>query len=447
MTRQLLVAVLAVAACHGGGTKSKRTGSAAPVEVVTGPQLPDAGHGPGPSADEIEPNDSEEVASPLALGGTARGKIEPETDVDFYKLEVDKPGVLSVMLSGIEGVDLTLELADSSGTVIGKSDRGGVRVKEGIPNAGVTAGTYTVIVRQAPQKKKPKPKAAKPAKGAKAAKPEEPATVDMTPAPVYELTTQVVIPGPGNEREPDDDRGTANDLIVADNAIGYLGWTGDKDVWKLSVETLSEKNALDIEVSAVEGVALELEVSDGIGQLLATRKAPKGAPLIVRGLLPVVPAGAPPFHYVTIKGSSSNPETPYTLHATAHVIGTDEELEPNDLVDKPAQMPADRTVVHATWTPGDVDCFAIAVGDAPRTVDVTVDTPRDIDLAVELLVDGKPVASSNKGGKGVVEKVSAPVPPGAHAVVRVKNPDAAATVEAKYDLSVQETTGTGDNVP
>ncbi|NVB81459.1 MAG: hypothetical protein HOV81_23895 [Kofleriaceae bacterium] len=430
----------ALAACRGGGTKSKRTGSAAPVEVVTGPQLPDAGHGPGPSADEIEPNDSDEVASPLALGGTARGKIEPENDADFYKLEVDKPGVLSVMLTGVEGMDLTLELVDSAGTLVGKSDRGGARVKEGIPNAGVTAGTYMLIVRQAPKKK------AKPARARKGAK-AQPATVDMTPAPVYELSTQLVLPGPGNEREPDDDRGTANDLIVADNAIGYLGWAGDKDVWKLSVETLSEKNALDIQVSPIEGVALELEVSDAIGQLLATRKAPRGAPLVVRGLLPVVAPGAPPFHYVTIKGSASNPETSYTLHAAAHVIGTDEEIEPNDLVDKPGQMPADRTVVHATWTPGDVDCFAIAVGDAPRTVDVTVDVPAELDLEVELLVDGKPVASSNKGKKGVVEKVSAPVAPGQQAVIRVRNPDSAATAEAKYDVSVQETTGTGDNAP
>lgn len=441
MTKLFVVALVSLAACRGGSTKSKRTGSAAPVEVVTRPQLPDAGHGPGPSADEIEPNDSDEVATPIALGGTARGKIEPETDVDFYKLDVDKPGVLGVLLTGVEGMDLTLELLDSSGTLVGKSDRGGARVKEGIPNAGVTAGTYVLVVRQTPKKKT---RASRRRRRGKAAKP---ATVDMTPAPVYELSTQIVLPGPGNEREPDDDRGTANDLIVADNASGYLGWSGDEDVWKLSVETLSQNNAVDIQVSAIEGVSLELEVSDAIGQLLATRKAPRGAPLVVRGLLPVVPPGGPPFHYVTIKGSASNPETSYTLHATAHVIGTDEEIEPNDLVDKPAQMPADRTVVHATWTPGDVDCFALAIGDAPRTVDVTIETPSEIDLAVELLVDGKPVASANNGKKGVVEKLTAPVPPGAQAVIRVKNPDASAKVEAKYDVSVLETTGTGDNAP
>lgn len=431
--KYLAVLCVGLIACRGSSTKSKRTGSAAPVEILN--ELPDAGHaGPAVIADEIEPNDGTEVATPLAMGGTARGRLESEGDIDYYRVQVDKQGVVQAMLTGVDGQDLILELADPSGTSLAKSDRGGVRVKEGIPNAGVTAGRYDLIVRQAPKpKKKTKSK-----KGAAESPP--------PPAPVYELVVQMIEPGPGAEHEPDDDRGTANDLIVGDNATGYVGWSGDRDVWKLSVEALSEKNALDIEVSAIEGLSLELEVSDAIGQLLATRKAPRGAPLVVRGLLPVVKEGASPFHYVTIRADKSNPETTYTLHAQAHVIGTDEELEPNDLVDKPAQMPPDRTVVHATWTPGDVDCFALAPAATEQTVDVSVDTPAEINLDVELLVDGKSVAIANKAGKGAVEKLTVIVPANAKAVIRVKNPDTNAKVEAKYDLSVQES-GTGDNAP
>jgi hypothetical protein len=72
------------------------------------------------------------------------------------------------------------------------------------------------------------------------------------------------------EREPDDDRGAAIELILGDTVTGYLGWTGDADVWKLSVETLSDKNAIDVEVSAVEGLMLTVEIADGIGQPLTT---------------------------------------------------------------------------------------------------------------------------------------------------------------------------------
>jgi hypothetical protein len=440
----VLVAVLGVSACscRGGGTKQRRTGSAAPVEVITEPTLLDAGHGPGPNADEIEPNDGDEVATPMSLGGTARGKIDPENDVDYYHLTIGKAGVLAVSLSGIDGMDLSLELADAAGATIAKSDRGAARVKEGLPNVGLTAGRYTLIVKQV--KKKP-PKPAKAGRGKKAEPPPEPATPAVVP--VYELTAQLIDPGKGSEREPDDDRGTANDLIPADNATGFIGWTGDRDVWKLSVETLSEKNLLDIHVSGIEGIALELEISDGLGQPLATRKAPKGAPLIMKGIMPIVPPGAPPFHYLTLRADKSNPETAYTLHATARNGGTDEEVEPNDLVDKPYIMPTDRTQVIATWSPGDIDCFGLAPAGTARQIDVVVDTPGEINLDAELLIDGKPIAVANKGGKGVVEKLTGVAPANSHVVVKIKNPDANASVEAQYKVTIQESTATEDNAP
>jgi hypothetical protein len=440
--KQLLVMIAlgaSLGACRGGNAKTKRTGSAAPVEVITEPQLTDAGRGPGPNADEIEPNDGDEVATPMSLGGTARGKIDPENDADYFHLTIDKPGVLAVVLSGVDGMDLSVELADASGVTVARSDRGAARSKEGLPNVGVTAGRYTLIVKQV------KKKAAKPAKGKKGAPPPEPAPAAAVP--VYELSAQLVDPGKGGEREPDDDRGTANDLIVADNATGFIGWSGDRDVWKLSVETLSDRNLLDVHVSAIEGIALELEISDGLGQSLATRKAPKGAPLVMRGLLPKVPEGAPPFHYLTVRADKSNPETAYTLHATARIAGTDEEVEPNDLVDKPHMMPTDRTVVHATWSPGDIDCFALAPAGTARQIDVSVDTPAEINLDAELLVDGKSIALANKGGKGVVEKLTGIAPPNTRPVIRIKNPDANANADVKYDVSIQESTATQDNVP
>jgi hypothetical protein len=442
--KQLLVVIAlgaSLGGCRGSNTRTKRTGSAAPVEVINEPQLTDAGRGPGPNADEIEPNDGDEVATPMSVGGTARGKIEPEADADYYHLTLDKPGVLAVTLSGVEGMDLSVELADASGVTLAKSDRAAARGKEGLPNVGLTAGRYTLIVKQV------KKKAAKPAKPKKGAPPPAPEPPPPAAVPVYELSAQLIDPGKGGEREPDDDRGTANDLIVADNATGFVGWAGDRDVWKLSVETLSDKNLLDVHVSAIEGIALELEISDGLGQSLATRKAPKGAPLVMRGLMPNVPQGAPPFHYLTVRADKSNPETAYTLHATARIAGTDEEIEPNDLVDKPYMMPTDRTVVHATWSPGDIDCFGLAPAGTARQIDISVDTPAEINLDVELVLDGKAVAIGNKGGKGVVEKLTALAPANTRPVVRIKNPDANANADVKYDVSIQESTATDDNVP
>ncbi|MGE0399730.1 MAG: hypothetical protein AB7T06_23650 [Kofleriaceae bacterium] len=428
MKRRLAVAcALLLAAACGKSTQKRTDRDAAAVQVVTQPVLGDGGTA-AQATDEIEPNDGDDTATALAIGGTVRAKIEPDTDVDTFKIAVTETGALAVDVTGIDGVDLILEIEDMGGTVIAKSDRGGARIKEGVPNVGVSAGTYRAVVKM---KKSPPPKSKKKKKG-KAVD----AGIEIKPAPVYEISARMVAPVANSEREPDDDRGTAIDLIVGDTVTGFVGWSGDDDVWKLSVETLSEKNSIDIEVGAVEGVALSIDVSDGIGNPLVTRKGPRGQPLIVRGIVPIVPEGAPPFHYVTIKGDRSNPETPYQLRVVAKVPQPDAEIEPNDVPDKAMPVPTDRTVVHGVWTPGDVDCFAIGTDAAARTVDITIDVPPESDLDAELLVDGKSVAKGDKKGKGVVEKLTGQVPANAHAVIRVKGPDSSG--EGAYDVQIAE---------
>ena len=427
---------LALCACRGGGDgkPAPAKGSAASqFEIVKDVVLPDGGVAQV-AGDEVEPNDGEDVATPIALGATVRGKLDADGDVDFYKLEVDKAGALAIELTAIDGYDLSLEIEDASGTVLAKSDRPGARVKEGVPNLGVAPGKYLAIVRG----KKlvaaaPKPRKLK--RGEKAP-PAAPA-VPSGPSPVYELTARVAQPTGNAEREPDDDRGTALDLIVGDPASGFVGWTGDADVWKLDVEALSAKNAIDIELTAVDGTQLQLDVADGIGAPLISRKAPRGAPLIVRNLAPVVPAGAPPYHYLTVRGDRSNPDTAYQVVVKAHALVPDGETEPNDTPEHAMAMPADRTTLHGTWTPGDTDCFALPVADAARTVEATVD-PKDLDLGLDLIIDGKVAAKSDHPGAGAAEKVSGNVPAGKKAVFRVRGTDGSG--EGSYDIQVQDGT-------
>jgi hypothetical protein len=246
----------------------------------------------------------------------------------------------------------------------------------------------------------------------------------------------MVTPVATAEHEPDDDRGEANELIAGDTATGYIGWAGDADVWKVSLEALSAKNALDLELSAVEGVALSAELSDGVGQPIVTRKGARGGPLVIRGFSPRVPPGAPPFHYITVKADRSNPETAYQLRVVAKVIPPDAEIEPNDTPETAMPVPSDRKSLHAHWSTGDVDCFAVPPEDTARTLDVSIDTPNELDLAIELLVDGKRVARVDHPGKGAAERATAPVPAGAHAVVRVYGADTAG--DAGYELVIDE---------
>jgi hypothetical protein len=256
--------------------------------------------------------------------------------------------------------------------------------------------------------------------------------------PAYQIAAQVAPFARNAEREPDDDRGTANDLIVGDTVSGYIGWAGDADVWKLSVEALTAKHVLDLELGPVENVALAVEVADGIGQTIVSRKGPKGTALVIRGLAPAVPPGAPPFHYVTVRADRSNPEVAYQLKIDGHPVGNDPELEPNDSPDKAMPIPADRTVISdASWTPGDIDCYAIPPEPAARTVDITADPATgNSDLRLELFVDGKSIATANQKGKGVTKKISGQVPENGRAVVCVRG--AEASREGKYNLGVQD---------
>ena len=424
MRTALVVAVLALVAC-GGKKKQKRTGDAAPVVVVPSPVFD--GGTPG-AVEEVEPNDSADVATPIEIGASARGKIEPETDADYYRVDVTQSGALTV-LTNLVDADLTVEIEDAGGTTLAKSDRGAARTREGVPNLGVQPGHYTVIVRKKPPpvKKTPKPK-----KGA-------PPPVAPPPAPPisYEVAVSLAPAAPNAEREPDDDRGTANDLIVGDTASGFIGWTGDVDLWKLSVETLSAKNTIDIEVGAIEGVSLTLELADGVGQPLLVRKAPKSSPVIVKNVLPVVPSGAPPFHYLTIKADKSNPETPYTLRVKANPVETDHEVEPNDTPEKAMLFPSDRKSVPGEWSAGDVDCFTIAADVGARTLDVEL-ASSEIDLSMDLLVDGKVIAKSEAPGKGTKEKLSGAVPANVKAVVRIRPAKADAAGEGTYELTVRD---------
>jgi len=427
-----LAAVVVAVGAAGAGCKAKpthrRTGDSAAVEVVTAPVSPDGGAS-GAVTDEVEPNDGDDVATVLAPGAAVHGKIDPDGDVDRYRIEVTQAGLLSVMVDSHDALDATLEIADASGQVIARSDRSGARVREGVPNLGVTPGRYTAIVTA----KKPPPPAPPRKRGAAAKHPApEPAKPAGGP---YEIAAAMVVPAAGFEREPDDDRGQANDLIAGDTASGYVGWSGDADVWKVSVEALSARNALDLELSAVEGVALTLEIADGVGKPIATRKGARGGPLAVRGFMPQVPASAPPFHYLTVRGDRSNPETAYQLRATAKLIAADAEIEPNDTPETAMPLPADRKTLHAQWSTGDVDCFAVPPEDAARNLDISIDTPSDLDLAIDVLIDGKLMSKVDHPGKGAAEKLLVAVPAGARAVVRVH---AEVPGDGGYELVINE---------
>lgn len=454
--------LLIPSACKGGGKERiRRSSDAGPVEEVTSTEQ--VGR-PKATVAEREPNERAAEANALPLDAVGRGRIDSPTDVDRYRVTVDKPGALTVTVSGLAATDLVVELRDGADAVLARSDRGGVKISEGVGGYPVTPGAYDVVVSSftKPVKAKGKAgkgkKAAEGAAGSGAASGSTAPVVVVDPSEEYEVIATFVdaaaiAAASGGERqelEPNPDAGAASDLTIGEVGAGLIGWTGDVDVWKLSTEVLAASNALDFEVSAVEGVTLTVEVRDGMSRPQTTRKGGRGQPLTIRGYVPKVVEGVPQLLFVAVSGERSHPQLGYSLKVSARMVGEAEELEPND---KPElAQPFDVTgadgdiatsTLHARWEPGDVDCFALPTGAAKRRVEVTVSVADKGNVAAELLVGERVVATSDEAA-GKLEHLVADVPAGAKAVVRVK---AAAKpgAETAYDVSWAETSG--DELP
>ena len=400
MIRILALACVLVAGCSDK-KRVRQNRDAAPVVVV------DVGPGgtrsTAPPTDEKEPNQTTAEATALALGGAARGSLDGSADVDVYKLAVTGTGALEVAVSGVDGVDLALEIADASGTVVAKSDRGPAATGEGVPNLGVIAGDYFVTVKEFV-------KPAKPPKKKKKGAPDAAPAGRTGPSPAYEVTARLTKPADATEREPDDDPGAANDIFPGDTVTGYVGWTGDVDVWKLSLEALTTKNAFDVEVTGVDGVALTVEIGDAAGAPLQTRKGAKGLTVALRSVVPRLAEGSPPFHFLKIAGDRSNPEASYTLTVRGRLLEPDEELEPNDKRDSAQPLTGDRGTIRAAYAAGDVDCFAVEPGTTGRQLELTVVAPDGVDTVIEVATPAGVLAKTDLAEAGADEKVDVAIP-------------------------------------
>ena len=458
----VLLVLLIPSACKGGGKERiKRSSDAGPVEEVTSTEQ--VGR-PKASVSEREPNERTAEANALPLDAVGRGRIDSPTDVDRYRVTIEAPGALTVTVSGLQATDLVVELRDRADVVLARSDRGGAKISEGVGGYPVAPGTYDVVVSSFTKPVKAKAKAkTKAAKGKTAAEeaaaagsastaPSTAPVVVVEPSEEYEAiatfvtAASIAAAAPGGERqelEPNPDAGAASDLAIGEVAAGLIGWTGDVDVWKVSTEVLAANNALDVEVSAVEGVTLTVEVRDGMSRPQTTRKGERGKPVTIRGYAPKIIEGAPQILFLAVSGERSHPQLGYSLKVGARLVGEAEELEPNDKPElaQPFDVAgADGDVAHSTlharWEAGDVDCFSLPVAAAKRRVEVTVSVADKGNVAAELVVGERVVASSDEAA-GSLEQLVADVPAGAKAVVRVK---AAAKpgAETAYDVSWAE---------
>jgi hypothetical protein len=425
-------AIVATGATGGGlgcgnddGRRIKRDRDAGPpVEVVDRTAKTNRSAG-----DEREPNGSDAEANPVAVASLVRGTLDGEADVDVYRVTVPRAGQLRVQVTGIEGVDLMLEVRDARGAVLARSDRGPAGTIEGMPNLGVVAGEYLVQVKEF-VKARPKPKPAKkPKKGKAAPAPDAGVVGRVGPSPVYELTLDLVErPADLTEIEPDDDAGAAVEVLLADTVRGWIGWSGDVDVWKLSLEGVGDRYAVDVAVAGVEGVTLGVELVDAQGAPVQARKGAKGGPVTLESVVPALAADQPPWHYVKVSGDRSNPEAAYELRFTTRLLDADEESEPNDEAARATPLRFDGVAtagtMRATYVAGDVDRFVLEAQPEAVLLDVAVEPPAGIDVKLEIAaLGGGLIAAGDAAAAGKRERLSGvAIPAGTAAVVSVLVP-------------------------
>jgi hypothetical protein len=308
-------------------------------------------------------------------------------------------------VSGIEGVDLILELRDADGKVLAASDRGPALTVEGIPNYGVDKGTYHLAVREFVRKRR------KDAPGRTGA------------SPPYELiaTFSETVPD-GFEREPNDTADGAVELLLGDEVAGFLGWNRDVDMWKLSLEGFTPSYSLDLDLDGVPVVTPQVQILDHSGRPLLSHAGGEGAGVRIRNL---VPGDGSPFYYARISGRRSNPLEPYRLRMSTRLLEPEDELEPNDTAETATPLRVDTSEEEGLRRgfigPGDVDFYRLeAVGQA-TLLTVTVEPSGDVDVAVELSTHrGAALGAADAGKRGAREELAGvPVPAGTAVLVKI----------------------------
>jgi hypothetical protein len=416
----LVLAALLLVACKDGGSKRVRRNRDAGVGTVTPDRT--GGTGRASAGEEKEPNNLDAEATPLPVGHYLRATLDGETDVDVFKVTVAGPGQLRAALTGIEGVDLVLELRDAKGNVLARSDRGPAMITEGVPGYGVSAGDYFLAVKEFVKAKKKEKKKSGKGKGTGTGTGADAAPEGrIGPSNPYELSVELLDAPPElHEIEPDDDPGTAVEVLLADSVKGWIGWSGDVDLWKLSLEGVAAQYCLDIEVGGVDGLALSIDVLDAGGERLLTRKGSKGGPVAIKSVVPALAGGAPPWHFLKISADRSHPEMTYELRFTARLLEEDEEQEPNDDAERATPLVAGGQM-RATYAGGDVDRFVIEAQSEAQLLDVAAEAPPGIDVELVVGVAGQPpLATASAGGAGVKESLTGvALPAGSPIVVTV----------------------------
>jgi hypothetical protein len=390
--------------------------------------VPDAAVAPsGPvMLNEAEPNDS--AAKALTIDRDTRvdanlGADAKTADQDWYLVRSALPQNADVEVTCPAGADVSLEIVDEAGNVRASINSAGVGVGERLVNLDVSGKTFFRVVALK--------------KGVGGA---------------YEVQVHLKPRNPGFELEPNEKRVDATQVALGQSVSGFMGHSGDVDWYRyeLPIDEASvdsgtsasdvgvgaENNqqpgaatlgalefdgglqhgpliksvALRIDISALEGVAPEIQLLTEAEAVLFSGKTLIGQGLSLRN---VGMRATDRIVYLAVKSGLTgtgkeakrgfSTERSYTLTLAIEENQSSSELEPNDDISRANEIPSGSDRDGFLAQRNDVDYYAVNT-QSDSIIDATLTGVDRVDVAlslVELGAAGKPdeiLMRANEGG-------------------------------------------------
>ncbi len=218
---------------------------------------------------EREPNDDAQHALPIADGQKIRGYLSAPNDADWYKIEVERPSILSAKLGALNRVDLTLYVVDpekkdkARNFELVRINDGKVNEPEVLTNCALAPGeNYIKIVGSWKQ--------------VDGKWIQDYYNLDET----YELTVNLRTDEGREEREPNGSVDKATSIAVGDTMRGTIHPKGDVDSYKLDLSGQDGPATIHIECTGIPKVNISLKLlgpeMDDKGKHQAVASSAKG---------------------------------------------------------------------------------------------------------------------------------------------------------------------------
>ncbi|MBI5202970.1 MAG: hypothetical protein HY925_15370 [Elusimicrobia bacterium] len=329
---------------------------------------------------EREPNDDYTRAVPVKAGRSATGTLAGASDLDWYKVEAPRDGLLSVRLSGIREADWVLAYRGPDRTELKRVDETSIGGDEQLLDLFLTKGEHYVVVSN---------------KNEKASNPSQ--------SYLLELAFE---PAPGREFEPNDRATSATELAPGGSLKGhYHPGTNpvaedlqEEDWFRIHVDT-GGLRLLNIDVSEVPKVDSVLEVFDSNGYKV--READAGGVGEAESLRNFGVRGPAEYKLrLRSKGRAGNAETPYQLVTEFLPYQGKLEFEPNDQRSEATPFEADS--IGGTIAPAaDADWYRLAAATETKVVvRAELTAAAGMDLVLQVMDDvGNPLATVDNMGK------------------------------------------------